>query len=106
MILIPRGEPHGKMTAGRWRPMTRDGKFTASLSCPKCGDQGALWEHQIAIDGAVTPSVMCGACDYHESGLQLEGWPEAYGEHVKAMTDKIVADARPDPNLLNKPMNI
>ena len=61
-------------TTGMWSPRTRDGKKTAQLSCPKCGDAASLCDHKIAADGTVTPSVMCNVCDYHESGLRLEGW--------------------------------
>ena len=72
-MLIPKAGDKFPAT-GTWSPRVVAGKRTAQLSCPNCGDSGSLCTHEIAADGTVTPSVMCNACDYHESGLKLEGW--------------------------------
>jgi len=73
MIPIPKSSEQ-RPAKGEWSPRVVGGKRTAQLACPKCGDSGSLCTHEIAADGSVTPSVMCNACDYHESGLRLEGW--------------------------------
>jgi hypothetical protein len=53
----------------------REGKATASMSCPACGDVGSLFTHEIAPDGIVKPSVLCNrqGCDYHQH-IRLAGW--------------------------------
>lgn len=75
MLSIPR-DTTGDFPKGRWRSIKRDGVRIASFSCPKCGDRGGLGHgtnHKIAADGAVTPSVMCDRCDFHDF-VKLEGW--------------------------------
>ena len=59
---------------GTWRPGTADGVPTAFFRCPKCQTYGALaGTHEIASDGAVSPSMVCPNCDFHE-WITLEGW--------------------------------
>lgn len=52
---------------GRWRPVLLDGERTARIACPSCGTLGLL-DHEIAEDGAVSPSVVCprDGCGWHE----------------------------------------
>lgn len=69
-------------TPGQWRPaILTDGRLTATISCPQCGQVGSLSHHEIAKDGAVTPSVVCPyaddpdkPCSFHDH-VQLAGWP-------------------------------
>lgn len=49
----------------------------ASFTCPACGGIASLSNHEIAANGAVSPSVVCPfGCEFHEFIL-LEGW-ESY----------------------------
>jgi hypothetical protein len=77
----------------------RDGAPLVYVCCPACGVWGDLGEHEIADDGRVTPSVICGndgevrtvriesrkvvvehqgdrttPCTFHDF-IQLDGWP-------------------------------
>lgn len=57
---------------GEWFPVTSDGRLTARVGCPGCG-QVATLDHDILADGTITPSVMCPVdCGFHESGRLLE----------------------------------
>jgi hypothetical protein len=61
---------------GVWRPAKiENDKRTATVSCPKCGKSASLSDHEIAADGAVTPSLVCPhePCTFHEF-VKLEGW--------------------------------
>lgn len=59
---------------GIWRGAVRDGKRSATLSCPGCGKCASLSDHEIAADGVVNPSVVCPhGCGFHEH-VQLEDW--------------------------------
>lgn len=62
--------------SGTWRAILSDGKLTAKVTCPLCRFQATLaGSHEIAADGAVTPSLVCGndKCDFHES-VVLRDW--------------------------------
>ena len=60
---------------GVYRRCRADGKMTATMSCPKCGQVASLSGHTINPGGAVNPSVVCPheGCDFHEY-VTLEGW--------------------------------
>lgn len=60
---------------GQWRSGTRDGRRTATVSCPDCGRSASLSDHEIRADGTVTPSLVCpfDDCDFH-AWVKLEGW--------------------------------
>lgn len=61
-----------------WWPVRRSGKRSAWMRCPH-GHGAYLGNHTIAVDGRVTPSVVCvggddcQGCDFHEV-VVLEGW--------------------------------
>ena len=57
-----------------WYMARLDGKWVVRLVCPN-GHAGFL-DHDIDSSGRVSPSVECpdAACDFHESGVILEGW--------------------------------
>lgn len=57
-----------------WKPLTSDGKQTATLVCSE-GHYGSIPDHEIAEDGTVTPSVVCTQddCTFHEH-VKLVGW--------------------------------
>ena len=78
MIILEKiGVQHANDLRGKWQPITSDGKKTALIYCPKCGDFKAslAGTHEIAKDGTVTPSLICGAetCDFHEH-IKLQDW--------------------------------
>jgi hypothetical protein len=64
---IPQGKPG---TWGTW--WTWKGRVV--VACPTCGTAACL-DHQIAADGAVTPSVECAVlrCGFHEQ-VRLLDW--------------------------------
>ncbi len=80
-----------KHTGDRWWPVKgtyglirSDGKRTAILACPLCGQNAMLTDHAIAANGEVTPSVVCVAdpgcaistgSGFHEF-VTLEDWEE------------------------------
>ncbi len=72
---IPR-DPGDATAPGPWWRLVinKEGKKSAWLRCPN-GHFGSLWDHQIAPDGKVSPSVQCPekGCSFHEV-IQLEGW--------------------------------
>ena len=52
------------------------GRFSAVISCPECKTTGSLQgSHEVAPDGAVTPSVVCD-CGFHEF-IELAGYADA-----------------------------
>jgi C4-type Zn-finger protein len=54
-------------------------RLLVTLVCPGCGKEVAVSRavHSIAADGAVTPSMVCPHCPFHE-WVSLENWvPEA-----------------------------
>ena len=70
-----------------WKPLRMaDGSRKASYVCPN-GHNGTLQDHEIAVDGTVSPSVVCQGypagfrskdapaepCTFHDH-LKLEGW--------------------------------
>ena len=73
MHRFPRGEPW--VVRGVWKRGTTDGKATAIVSCPKCGQSASLSDHTIKDTGEVTPSLVCPHehCSFHEH-VQLVGW--------------------------------
>lgn len=72
-VRIPRdlSKSPAAQPAGTWRPYM-GGAF---LRCPDCGLLSSLRNHEIAPDGAVTPSVVCTRprCWFHEF-IWLKGW--------------------------------
>ena len=61
-----------------WTMMTDTdtGKVEPYLRCPGCGILAAMTRHDIAADGAVTPSILCPeSCGYHVHG-KLDGWED------------------------------
>lgn len=73
MIEIKEGEPFKKK--GVWRgTKMRDGRRSALMSCPKCGQTCSLSHHKIQDNGEVQPSVVCPMdCGFHEY-VKLAGW--------------------------------
>ena len=60
------------MDRGEWFPVTAEGRLTARVACPECG-QVATLDHDILADGTVTPSLDCPvACGLHEDGRLLD----------------------------------
>ena len=68
IMLIPYDE-HQK--PGTWMSL---GKGIVLFTCPNCGTIGTF-DHEIAPDGTVTPSVVCPDCEFHE-WLKLDDWGE------------------------------
>lgn len=69
-----------RIEKGTWRPVDFDGRMSAILFCPKCGQSMTILDHHIADDGTVTPSVVgpsiaCAnsRCDFHDF-VKLELW--------------------------------
>lgn len=60
---------------GTWKAIKSDGKATATVVCPDCNRSATLYEHDVAADGIVMPSLVCPYedCNYHEH-VKLEGW--------------------------------
>lgn len=56
------------------RPLATNGRPLVWAHCPGC-DQLYKLDHEIADDGILTPSLDCPTCPFHETGVQLEGWP-------------------------------
>ena len=44
-----------------------------SITCPKCKTRAYLDDHTVHDDGNVEPSIVCGACGWHEYAV-LVGW--------------------------------
>lgn len=65
---------------GEYIQVLYEGKPTARIGCPGCGQSGIL-DHEIADDGTVTPSIQCPGddCGYHETGCVLTGWIPDFG---------------------------
>ncbi len=63
------------LSPGTWaKAKMADGQPTALACCAK-GHIASLSDHDIAADGAVTPSLVCPeeGCTFHEF-VQLDGW--------------------------------
>ncbi len=65
---------------GTWRKAKNpDGSQTARISCPDCGFVASLGPsgHVVALDGSVTPSVVCpmkdDGCSFHDF-VKLLDW--------------------------------
>lgn len=55
---IPRGDP--EIDRGRWKPKRKDvGDRSAALSCPACGKDIDLQNHEVDPNGIVSPLVGC-----------------------------------------------
>jgi len=55
-----------------WKRVTVDGQPDQALyTCPN-GHTGLL-DHEIAVDGTVSPSVVCTECDFHDF-IRLLDW--------------------------------
>lgn len=67
-------KPGTRLERGTWRWALVDFVWLVKLTCPDCGLEAEL-DHEVAADGAVTPSVQCprAGCSWHAS-VQLEGW--------------------------------
>lgn len=67
------------MISVAWALVTRAGKETATVTCPKCGNNYEL-DHEIDDQGVVTPSLDCPTkdCDFHDH-VVLSGWPNRRG---------------------------
>lgn len=53
---------------GTWKPIKKDGRKSALVTCPKCGKCFSLNEmHLVDADGTVSPSIICpnGDCNFH-----------------------------------------
>lgn len=49
-------------------------RHSAVFTCPICGTQEALYNHDVLSDGKVIPSVSCSShCGFH-ADIVLEGW--------------------------------
>ncbi len=61
---------------GSWKGLLTPKGRSATFTCPN-GHTCALDHHEIAADGAVTPSVVCPyeGCGFHEF-IKLEGWQD------------------------------
>ena len=60
----------------------RKGKWWRSVGktlwgCPQCGQAHVLTLHKVCDDGAVSPSVICGKCGFHDYISLEEVSPEA-----------------------------
>jgi len=71
MIVVPY-DP--RLTPCSWQGGTTPTGRTALFCCPR-GHIGTLSDHEIGLDGTVSPSVVCPheGCDFHEF-IKLEGW--------------------------------
>jgi hypothetical protein len=62
---------------GTWRGCLFEGRRTAFVVCPNCGQRLLLNPHKVAADGSVSPSVVCGRgdhpCTFHDY-IQLDDW--------------------------------
>ena len=65
---------HSKQPPLTWLPLMTEYGKSASFVCSN-GHYGVLFDHEIAADGIVTPSVVCSAegCSFHEM-VKLERW--------------------------------
>ena len=64
------------LNPGTWRGIERsEGKERSAIVRCSNGHIGRLWDHEIASDGVVTPSLVCpeDECDFHE-WVKLVGW--------------------------------
>lgn len=57
-----------------WKGLQAGQGRSASVTCAN-GHSATLTDHQIAPDGAVTPSLVCPECDWHEF-VRLIGWSD------------------------------
>ncbi len=74
MITIPH-VPYNDGPGPNWHGgQLADGRRTALVKCSH-GHIASLSEHTIAVDGTVSPSLVCPreGCDFHEV-VKLEGW--------------------------------
>ncbi len=80
------------MPPGTWVPARMDGKQSAYVCCPTCGNAAGIRSHSIDGAGLVTPSLVCSAtvnigadaacaeAGFHE-WVELEGWAEVDWSH-------------------------
>ncbi len=73
------------MPPGTWVPALLDGKRSAYMCCPDCGNVCGIHSHDVDADGNVNPSIVCAATSpntgeggcaekgFHEWAT-LEGW--------------------------------
>ena len=74
MISIKRAKPddHWLDEPLTWQAIGTPSGRSAAVSCSN-SHRGTLEDHQIGVDGAVTPSLVCSECDWHEF-VRLMGW--------------------------------
>lgn len=58
---------------GTWAPVLHDDKFTATLTCPKCGAKCSLRDHTIDVFGFVTTIVSHQPCGWQDR-VVLQEW--------------------------------
>lgn len=76
MKLIPKTDQRWNGGPGTWFPVTLpDGRRSAMLNCPGCPCTGSLSNHEVAVDGTVSPSVLltCQHGTFHDF-IRLENW--------------------------------
>ena len=68
--------------SGSWKERITEGKRSAAIRCPGCGEIGSLGSsHVVGDDGVVNPSVVCG-CGFHE-WIRLEDWADGICPKMK-----------------------
>ena len=75
VIRHSKGEDVWLTEPGTYRRAKVDGRMTATMSCPTCGQVASLSGHTINPGGHVNPSLVCPyeGCGFHEY-VTLEGW--------------------------------
>lgn len=69
---------HGEPRKGTWwRSDNRN-----FWGCPKCG-QAHEFHHRVYEDGEVTPSMICGKCDFHDYVTLDEVAPECVTREMR-----------------------
>lgn len=71
MYLIKKGN-QSEQAAGTWWNTTGS---SIVVRCPQCSKIAVVGSHEVAIDGTVTPSLVCPTegCGFHE-WVKLEEW--------------------------------
>ncbi len=85
-MVIPNWTHRTVMPPGHWRAVNRitdkpgDPVEVLKFTCPQCGAEGDLSDHDIDGDGVVKPSVECPECGFHDHiELQHYGEPAPAG---------------------------
>lgn len=70
----PKGDPFMNIK-GTYLIITDGHYFSATVSCPSCGQQGPLINYyNISTDGVVSPDFECGYYCSFKSKIKLEAW--------------------------------